>query len=58
MNFDNLKIESTLKSQITPKSPKGDFRKILILSFFPLGAGEEKSLKSEFLTFRSELKIV
>jgi len=41
--FKHLNIESTPKSHKTPKSPKGDFCKILIFSFFPLGVGVEKS---------------
>jgi hypothetical protein len=33
------KDESSLKSLFTPKSPKGDFFKLLIFSVLPLGLG-------------------
>ena len=50
-------IESIPKSQFAPKSPKGDFLKLLIYSLPSLGAGIKKLKISSFLTFRSGLMI-
>jgi len=55
--FEDLKIESTPKSQIAPKSPKGDFLKLLIFSFPTLRIGVKKIKISSVLTFWSGLKI-
>jgi len=43
--------EFGLKSQITPKSPKGDFFKLLIFSSFPLGIKGENKKNQQFESF-------
>ena len=52
-----LNIESTPISQVTPKSPKGDFCKFLIFSFFPLGLRVKQAKNQNKLPFRSGLNI-
>jgi hypothetical protein len=50
-------LESTPKSQFAPKSPKGDFLKLLIFSLFTSNPNGGKLEISSFLTFRSGLKL-
>ncbi|MDI3520149.1 MAG: hypothetical protein PWQ17_763 [Anaerophaga sp.] len=54
----NYNIEPGIKSLLTPKSPKGDFFKLLIFSSSPLGAGVEMvkicSLKAFYTTLNIE----
>jgi len=54
MMIDNQKIlidESGLKSHLTPKSPKGDFFKLLIFSCSPLGVRGENNKNQQFEGF-------
>jgi len=37
--FLEIKFESNLKSPFAPKSPNGDFYKLLIFSVLPFGSG-------------------
>ncbi len=46
-----MNIESTPKSLLTPKSPKGDFKGTLIFSDFPSGIKGKKSLEIFFGLF-------
>jgi len=43
--------ESGLKSHLTPKSPKGDFFKLLIFSCSPLGVRGENNKNQQFEGF-------
>jgi PAS domain S-box-containing protein len=53
--FRNLNFEPTPKSQLAPKSPKGDFNELFVYSDSPVGARIKKIKISSFLTFRSGL---
>lgn len=55
-NRNDLKYETTPKSHFTPKSPKGDFCKMLIFSSPTLGAGGKKDKNQHFMTSQSGLK--
>ena len=59
MKHDGIIIESSLKSLITPKSPKGDFFNLLIFSSSPLGVRGEDGKNQQvegFLDCTQQLK--
>ncbi len=49
--------ESGLKSHFTPKSPKGDFFKLLIFSCSPLGARGENNKNQQFEGFLDQTHV-
>jgi hypothetical protein len=51
IQFMTIIDESGLKSHFTPKSPKGDFFKLLIFSCSPLGARGENNKNQQFEGF-------
>ncbi|WP_081467409.1 hypothetical protein [Anaerophaga thermohalophila] len=44
-------FECSIKSLLTPKSPKGDFFKLLIFSSFPLGVRGKNDKNQQFEGF-------
>ncbi|MDI3521469.1 MAG: hypothetical protein PWQ17_2491, partial [Anaerophaga sp.] len=52
LNFRRMKMyECSLKSLLTPQSPKGDFFKLLIFSSSPLGVRGKNGKNQQFEGF-------
>ena len=49
--------KSGLKSHLTPKSPKGDFFKLLIFSCSPLGVRGENNKNQQFEGFLDQTHV-
>ncbi|WP_081467429.1 hypothetical protein [Anaerophaga thermohalophila] len=49
--FEKIKYECSLKSLLTPKSPKGDFFKLLIFSSSTLGVRGKNDKNQQFEGF-------
>jgi hypothetical protein len=54
-----FKVEFSPKGQLAPKSPKGDFHKLLNFYRFPAAAdqGAKNNKNQHFVAFRSGLKL-
>ena len=55
---NNTEYELSLKSLITPKSPKGDFLKLLIFSGSPLGVRGKNGKNQQFEGFLDRPQIL